>query len=84
MHGGTGGLLVEVTLNTTEVITAVSVRCGSGVDQLIFITNQRTLGPYGAYGGGAAVAPLPPSGSWLRYVSGSSSNILYNIIFWFA
>ena len=84
LHGGNGGSLTEVILNTAEIITAVSVRGGGYIDQLTFTTNQRQLGPYGGTGGSVLTASSPPGGSWLRYVTGSSGGYLDNIMFWFA
>ena len=53
-HGGTGGGLHTVNINTEggERIIGVSGRAGGFIDQIEFVTNWgRLLGPYGGCGG---------------------------------
>ena len=52
-YGETGTTVDTVTLNPEERIIRIDGRYGTILDQLTFTTNQgRTLGPYGADGGG--------------------------------
>lgn len=50
-YGGTGGKQDAVAFADDEHLIKVSGRSGSNVDQLTFVTNKRTYGPYGEGGG---------------------------------
>src|ERR1051325_5959147 len=52
-NGGSGGSQVKVNFAADEYITNISGSAGWYIDQITFVTNKATYGPYGGSGGSA-------------------------------
>lgn len=85
-HGGNGGGdNPEIVLASDEKICGVVVRCGSGIDSLMFITyrggDMKTVHKYGPFGGGGGSQHVVVSPNIVSFF-GYSGAELDNIGFW--
>ncbi len=73
-HGENGGKLTVITLDDDEYVNSVKLRSGSKLDQITFITNKRTHGPFG--GGGGKEQTVSFNGKFLQYFFGRSGEVI--------
>lgn len=79
-HGtSTGGIAYDILLDPDEIIIAVQGRAGASLDQIAFVTNKRTLGPYGGNGGSPFSVEF--RGCALQYLFGRAGEFIDQIGF---
>jgi hypothetical protein len=81
-HGGTGGNVSFIDLETDESILRVDGRSGDRLDQITFHSNKRTYGPFG--GGGGNPFSVDFRGMSLVYLFGRSGAGMDQVGFGFA
>jgi hypothetical protein len=75
-HGGQGGRLNTIRLDSDEYVIAIAGRAGERVDSLRIITNKRTSATFGGRGGSREFRFDVPSGYSFTGFVGRAGNAL--------
>jgi hypothetical protein len=75
-HGGSGGGLNSVRLDTDEYIIGISGRCGNSIDSVRIITNKRTSPLFGGRGGNREYRVEVPGGFQAVGFTGRAGNLV--------